>query len=93
MRISPPIWVDPRNYIWPVSSWAMLPGQIGNLDLSVKLSKLEALSISSDGSEIRRSPVEVGSVSPLFARLYIYICICQVVQDFFHQQYQVMEFH
>ena len=35
------------------------------------------------GSEIRRSPVEVGSLILLFTRFNT----SQVVQDFFHQQY------
>ena len=36
-----------------------------------------------DGSEIRRSPFEVGSLSHYLPGFYA----SQVVQDFFHQQY------
>ena len=36
-----------------------------------------------DGSEIRRSPVEVGSLSQ-YSQVFF---TSQVVQDFFHQQY------
>ena len=36
-----------------------------------------------DGSEIQRSPVEVGTYSNYFARFFV----SQEVQEFFHQQY------
>ena len=41
-----------------------------------------------DASEIRRSPVEVGSLSQ-YLQGFIMSYTSQVVQDFFHQRYQV----
>ena len=80
---------------WSVTSVKSRPGkyctQLSRLHASegcdgpqIRHSLVIQVSVGStvDGSEIRRSPVELGSSSPLFTGSYT-----SLVQDFVHQQY------